>query len=103
MKQGERQQAPGAETANRAEPAAGTEEITRWLASDLAREPQVLETLLPVVYDELHRQAVRFFSRERPGHTLQPTALVSEVYLRLIGQQDVSWQNRAHFSPWRQR
>jgi RNA polymerase sigma factor (TIGR02999 family) len=53
--------------------------------------------LLPLVYEELHRQAVRFFRREREGHTLQPTALVDEVYLRLINQHDVNWQNRAHF------
>ena len=74
---------------------AAKSEITQWLAS--SNEPQALEKLLPLVYDELHRQAVRFFRRERSGHTLQPTALVNEVYLRLIGQQEVSWQNRAHF------
>ena len=56
-----------------------------------------LEGLFPLVYDELHRQAVRFFHREREGHTLQPTALVHEVYLRLINQHEVNWQNRAHF------
>jgi RNA polymerase sigma factor (TIGR02999 family) len=49
------------------------------------------------VYDELHRQAVGFFKHERAGHTLQPTALVSEVYLRLVNQHSVSWQNRAQF------
>jgi RNA polymerase sigma factor (TIGR02999 family) len=75
--------------------AAAKSEITQWLAS--RSEPQALEKLLPLVYDELHRQAVGFFSHERSGHTLQPTALVNEVYLRLIGQQEVSWQNRAHF------
>jgi len=49
------------------------------------------------VYDELHRQAMRVFSRERSGHTLQPTALVNEVYLRLVNQCDATWQNRAQF------
>jgi RNA polymerase sigma factor (TIGR02999 family) len=53
--------------------------------------------LLPLVYDELHRLAVRFFSRERPGHTLQPTALVNEVYLRLVDEHQATWQNRAQF------
>ena len=52
---------------------------------------------MPLVYDELHRQAVRSFSRERPGHTLQPTALVNEVYLRLVNQREINWQNRAQF------
>jgi RNA polymerase sigma factor (TIGR02999 family) len=56
-----------------------------------------LEQLLPMVYDELHRQAMRFFSRERSGHTLQPTALVNEVYLRLVNQREANWQNRAQF------
>ena len=49
------------------------------------------------MYDELHRQAMRAFSRERPGHTLQPTALVNEVYLRLADQHAMKWQNRAQF------
>jgi RNA polymerase sigma factor (TIGR02999 family) len=49
------------------------------------------------VYDELHRQAVGFFKHERAGHTLQPTALVSEVYLRLVNQHEVNWKNRAQF------
>lgn len=57
----------------------------------------MLQKLLPLVYDELHRQAMRFFSRERAGHTLQPTALVNEVYLRLMKQREASWQNRAQF------
>jgi len=56
-----------------------------------------LDELLPVVYDELRRVADGFLRRERPSHTLQPTALVHEVYLRLIDQQSVNWQNRAQF------
>ena len=56
-----------------------------------------LDQMLPLVYDELHRLAARYLSRERPGHTLQPTALVHEAYLRLIGQRQVDWRNRAQF------
>jgi RNA polymerase sigma-70 factor (ECF subfamily) len=55
------------------------------------------ERLLPEVYSELRRRAGAYLRRERPDHTLQPTALVNEVYLRLIDQRDVRWQNRAHF------
>jgi RNA polymerase sigma factor (TIGR02999 family) len=58
---------------------------------------EALDALLPLVYDELHRQAARYLRRERVGHTLQPTALINEVYLKLIDQRDVNWQNRAHF------
>ena len=53
--------------------------------------------LMPFVYDELRRQARLFLTRERGGHTLQPTALVHEAYLRLVDQTRVNWQNRAHF------
>lgn len=55
------------------------------------------ERLMPLVYDELHRLAQDYLRRERPDHTLQPTALVHEAYLRLVDQSGVSWQNRAHF------
>ncbi len=72
-------------------------EVTRWLIAGSAGDAHALESLLPLVYEELHRQAVSFFRRERAGHTLQPTALVNEVYLRLINQHEVSWQNRAQF------
>src|SRR6266852_3918297 len=72
-------------------------EITRWLAAYQGGDPDALEKLLPLVYDELHRQAMRFFGRERAGHTLQPTALVNEVYLRLVNQREIAWQNRAQF------
>jgi RNA polymerase sigma-70 factor, ECF subfamily len=72
-------------------------EVTRWLVAGSGGDPHALESLLPLVYEELHRQAVRFFRQERVGHTLQPTALVNEVYLRLINQHEVSWQNRAQF------
>jgi RNA polymerase sigma factor (TIGR02999 family) len=56
-----------------------------------------LEQLMPLVYEELHRRAVRQLRRERPGHTLQPTALVHEAYLRLIKQDRADWKNRAQF------
>lgn len=56
-----------------------------------------MEELLPLVYDELHRQAARYLQRERVGHTLQPTALIHEAYLRLIDQRNVQWQSRTHF------
>jgi len=70
--------------------------------SDLLRawgqgNTQARDDLLPLVYAELRAQAVRYMQRERRDHTLQPTALVHEAYLRLIGQTHVSWQNRAHF------
>ncbi len=58
---------------------------------------EVLEKLMPLVYDELRRQASRFLSKERQGHTLQATALIHEAYLKLIEQREVKWQNRAHF------
>ena len=70
-----------------------TETLREW--SDGKQE--ALDSLLPLVYDELHRQAARFLRRERIGHTLQTTALINEAYLKLIDQQSVNWQNRAHF------
>ncbi len=57
--------------------------------------PDELERLLPLIYDELRRIAAGFLKHERPGHTLQPTALVNEAYMRLAGQHAVDWQNRA--------
>ncbi len=52
---------------------------------------------MPLVYDELHRQAESFLRRERPDHTLQATALIHETYLKLIDQRDVNWESRTHF------
>lgn len=60
-------------------------------------DAQARDDLLPMVYAELRAQAVRYMRRERRDHTLQPTALVHEAYVRLVGQARVSWQNRAHF------
>ena len=73
-------------------------EITEWLAGCKGDDRAALEKMLPLVYDELHRRAVQLFSQESPGHTLQPTALVNEVYLRLREQRKMDWQNRAQFS-----
>src|SRR3989442_1550648 len=60
-------------------------------------DEQALATLLPLVYDELRRLAAGYMRRERPGQTLQATALVHDVYLRLLKDSHLSWQNRAHF------
>jgi RNA polymerase sigma factor (TIGR02999 family) len=78
-----------------AEPSPG--EITQLLIA-LGRGDRDAEArLIPLVYDELRRLANRFMQGERPNHTLQPTALVHEAYLRLIEQERVEWRNRAHF------
>jgi DNA-directed RNA polymerase specialized sigma24 family protein len=58
---------------------------------------KVLEELMPLVYDELRRLAAHHFRRERSDHTLQPTALVHDTYLRLVDQKQGRWQSRAHF------
>jgi RNA polymerase sigma factor (TIGR02999 family) len=58
---------------------------------------RALDKLIPLVYEELRRQAARYLRRERPGHTLQTTALIHEAYLRLVDAGDVHWQGRAHF------
>jgi len=60
-------------------------------------DEQALATLLPIVYDELRRLAASYMRRERPGQTLQATALVHDAYLRLLRDSKLSWQNRAHF------
>jgi len=60
-------------------------------------EQAALEKLTPLVYGELHRLAHQYMARETPGHTLQTTALVNEVYVRLIDARQMDWQGRAHF------
>lgn len=80
-----------------ATPTRGGNEITQLLAACQKDDPVALSKLLPLVYDELHARAMQFFSRERSGHTLQPTALVDEVYLRLVNQREATWRNRAQF------
>ena len=68
------------------------------LLDDWSRgDRRALDTLLPIVYAELRRIAARQLRHERDGHTLQPTALVHEAYLRLVAQHTVDWQGRAHF------
>ena len=74
-----------------------SQEITRMLQAWSGGNREALEDLMPLVYDELHRQAARYLRRERSNHTIQTTALIHEAYLQLIDQREVSWQNRAHF------
>ncbi|HEX9639386.1 MAG TPA: sigma-70 family RNA polymerase sigma factor [Acidobacteriota bacterium] len=78
-------------------PAAVPEEVTRLLSAWSEGDRAALDRLLPLVEHELRRLAHRHMRRERGDHTLQTTALVNEAYLRLIGQRQVRWQNRAHF------
>ena len=72
-------------------------EITQLLAEWRDGNQEALDELYPLVYDELHRLARRYMSRERKGHTLQTTALINEAYVRLVDQRSVQWANRSHF------
>jgi RNA polymerase sigma factor (TIGR02999 family) len=73
-------------------------EVTRVLSAIEAGDPQAAEQLLPLVYDELRRLAARRLAAEGPGHTLQPTALVHEAYLKLVGADPQQpWNGRVHF------
>src|SRR5262245_8921563 len=73
-------------------------DVTRILSAIEAGDPQAAEQLLPVVYDELRRLAARRLAQEKPGQTLQATALVHEAYLRLVGADHVRhWDSRGHF------
>jgi len=74
-----------------------TTAVTDWLLELGRGDKAGLDQMLPALYDELHRLAAAYLSREDPGHTLQPTALVHEAYLRLIDQRRVDWRNRAQF------
>jgi RNA polymerase sigma-70 factor (ECF subfamily) len=67
--------------------------LERWQGGDKS----ALDEMLPEVYEELHRLARIYLSRERSDHTLQPTELVNEAYIRLVAQREVDWRNRAHF------
>jgi RNA polymerase sigma factor (TIGR02999 family) len=73
------------------------EEISQLLRAWSQGDEAALESLTPLVYEELHRLAKHYMARERPGHILQTTALVNEAYLRLLKWEEVTWQNRAHF------
>jgi len=72
------------------------EDVTQLLLDWNGGNPEALEQLMPIVYDELHRIARRQMRREQPGHSLQASALVNEAYLRLVDQR-AGWRNRAHF------
>ena len=71
--------------------------VTQLLAEASGGNQGAMERLVAAVYPELRAIAASHLRRERPGHTLQPTALVNEVYMRLVDQRHVTWQNRAHF------
>jgi RNA polymerase sigma-70 factor, ECF subfamily len=71
-----------------------TKQLKDWAGGENSESANAVLTL---VYDELHRQAHRYLKRERAGHTLQTTALVNEVYLKLVNQKNVVWENRSHF------
>jgi len=72
-------------------------QITQLLAEWSDGNQSALDELYPLVYEELHRLARRYMSRERKGHTLQTTALINEAYVRLVDQRNVHWANRSHF------
>jgi RNA polymerase sigma factor (TIGR02999 family) len=74
-----------------------TENVTKLLIELSNGDRDAVDLLLPVIYDELRKLAANYLRRERPDHTLQPTALVHEAYIRLVDQTRVNWQNRAHF------
>ena len=72
-------------------------QITELLAEWREGNQSALDELYPLVYDELHRLARRYMSRERKDHTLQTTALINEAYVRMVDQKNVNWANRSHF------
>jgi len=71
--------------------------VTQLLIDHGSGKREALDALLPMVYDELRQIAANYLNREREGHTLQPTALVHEAYMRLVDQRNVDWRNRAQF------
>jgi RNA polymerase sigma factor (TIGR02999 family) len=74
-----------------------THDVTQLLKAWTEGDEQALAKLTPLVYEQLHRVARRYMAMQRPGHTLQATALVNEVYLRLVDCNKTNWQDRAHF------
>jgi RNA polymerase sigma-70 factor, ECF subfamily len=76
---------------------AASQRITRLLGEIEAGKSASADELVPLLYGELRRLASSYLRRERPGHTLQPTALVNEAYLKLVEQRDIAWSGRAHF------
>jgi RNA polymerase sigma-70 factor (ECF subfamily) len=77
--------------------APSSQEVTGLLRAWGRGDEEALRKLMPLVYEQLHAAARRYMANERPGHTLQTTALIHETYLRLVGVRQVKWQNRAHF------
>jgi RNA polymerase sigma factor (TIGR02999 family) len=75
----------------------GSDDITQLLRAWTEGDERALGELTPLVYAELHRLAHRYMRRERPGHSLQTSALVNEAYVRLVDYTRMQWQNRAHF------
>lgn len=73
------------------------EDVTQLLSDMTAGDDSAAGRLLPLVYDELHRLAGAYFAKERADHTLQPTALVHEAFLKLVNEPDSRWESRAHF------
>ena len=83
---------------NQPQPGEGSQgDITALLKAWSEGDQSALEQLTPIVYKELHRLAGRYMKGERPGHSLQTTALVNEAYMRLVDYKRMEWQNRAHF------
>ncbi len=72
-------------------------EVTKILAQVQQGDAAAMDRLMPLVYDNLRSLAEAYLRKERPGHTLQATALVNEAYIKLVGRTDVAWQGRAHF------
>jgi RNA polymerase sigma-70 factor (ECF subfamily) len=75
----------------------GSFDVTGLLRAWGQGDETALQQLVPLVYEQLRASARRYMARERPGHTLQTTALIHETYLRLVNVRHVNWQNRAHF------
>jgi RNA polymerase sigma factor (TIGR02999 family) len=75
----------------------GKPDVIRLLQDWSGGDRRALDQVMPEVYAELHRLAQAYLSRERPGHTLQPTALVNEAYLKLAAERGMQWQSRSHF------
>ena len=79
------------------EPSDPSARVTELLVRASSGDDLATNELFPLVYGELHRLAAQHLGGERPGHTLQPTALVHEAYLRMVGPGEVTWESRAHF------
>ena len=73
------------------------EEVTRYLREMGRGEPDAAAKVIPLVYDELRQLARSYLQRERSDHTLQPTAIVHEAYLRLVKENEIEWESRSHF------